>query len=189
MSTSSANDISARLKYRSLVSGLNRRQTSLLTQLRTGHAPLNHHLHKIGAWETPFCMHCKTKRETVYHYIMTCDAYRDQRLQLRRDRGVNILYLLPYTPNFNPNEECFSFMNSYVRQNGIRLRAEIDSGHKDKPFSFLYETISQVSESHVKGGVQPFWDMYMPTPTENAECWCVHPANRLVKGMGRLLYI
>ena len=64
---------------------------------------------------------------------------------------------------------------------GIRFRAEIDSGHKDKPFSFLYETISQVSESHVKGGVQPFWDMYMPTG-------CLHPANGLVKGMSRLLY-
>ncbi|KIJ40442.1 hypothetical protein M422DRAFT_103670, partial [Sphaerobolus stellatus SS14] len=56
-----------------------------LTQLRTGHAPLNHHLHRIGAWETPFCVHCRTKRETVFHYIMSCEAYQDQRTQLRKE--------------------------------------------------------------------------------------------------------
>jgi len=29
--------------------------------------------------------HCRTKRETVFHYIMSCEAYRDQRTQLRKE--------------------------------------------------------------------------------------------------------
>jgi len=28
--------------------------------------------------------------------------------------GVKLMYLLPYSPDFNPIEECFSFMKAYI---------------------------------------------------------------------------
>lgn len=51
----------------------------MLTQLRTGHAPLNYHLH----WGIPFCQNCRNKRETVFHFIMSCSAYQEHRTRLR----------------------------------------------------------------------------------------------------------
>ncbi|KAG2051332.1 hypothetical protein BDR06DRAFT_959124 [Suillus hirtellus] len=45
-------------KYIKLVALLPRRQTSILTQLRTRHAPLNQHLHQIGKSDTPLSAIC-----------------------------------------------------------------------------------------------------------------------------------
>ncbi|KAF8583178.1 hypothetical protein K439DRAFT_1349355 [Ramaria rubella] len=86
----------------------------MLTQLRTGHVPLNHHLHRIGAWETPFCAHCKTKREMVFHFIMDCDAYKDQRTQLR-DTIPQELYTIG---NLLSNKACVTELVKYVEGTG-----------------------------------------------------------------------
>ncbi|KIJ55738.1 hypothetical protein M422DRAFT_151551, partial [Sphaerobolus stellatus SS14] len=88
-----------------------------LTQLRTGHVPLNHHLHQIWAWETTFCMHCETKRETVFHYIMSCKAYRDQRIQLREKIPSELFTFA----NLLSHKECIPKLLDYVNQTG-RLR-------------------------------------------------------------------
>jgi hypothetical protein len=70
-------------KFQKLISDLPRRHASLLVQLRTGHAPLNKHLAKIKAVESPTCPACKQREETVHHYILTCEEYRAQRDALR----------------------------------------------------------------------------------------------------------
>ncbi|KAJ3897741.1 hypothetical protein F5879DRAFT_1073916 [Lentinula edodes] len=63
-----------------------RKQTSILFQLRTGHVPLNSHLHRIGKADSPNCPHCDTTGratiETVKHYITECPAYRKERFRL-----------------------------------------------------------------------------------------------------------
>ncbi|KAI0365283.1 hypothetical protein BV20DRAFT_909194, partial [Pilatotrama ljubarskyi] len=53
-----------------------------LTHLRTGHAPLNDHLHRIGRADSPLCPACMTARETVIHHLIQCPACRRQRALL-----------------------------------------------------------------------------------------------------------
>ncbi|KAJ3874759.1 hypothetical protein F5051DRAFT_314507, partial [Lentinula edodes] len=68
-----------------------RKQTSILFQLRTGHVPLNSHLHRIGKADSPNCPHCnaagRANIETVKHYITECPAYRKERFRLRQKLG------------------------------------------------------------------------------------------------------
>ncbi|KIJ39724.1 hypothetical protein M422DRAFT_174834, partial [Sphaerobolus stellatus SS14] len=100
--------------YRRTVRSLSRRQTSILTQLRTGHNPLNHHLHRIGARETPFCAHCGTKRETVFHFIMSCEAYREQRTLLRKEIPPTLYNIT----NLLSHKDCIPELLKYVDQTG-----------------------------------------------------------------------
>ncbi|KAJ3824804.1 hypothetical protein F5880DRAFT_1446551, partial [Lentinula raphanica] len=58
-----------------------------LTQLRTGHAPLQAHLSKIKKVDTPTCPCCKQHPETVFHYLIQCSAHRTARNRLRRKVG------------------------------------------------------------------------------------------------------
>ncbi|KNZ79416.1 hypothetical protein J132_10226 [Termitomyces sp. J132] len=44
--------------YLHLISTLDRNQSAILTQLWTGHAPLNAHLFRIKHLESPACPHC-----------------------------------------------------------------------------------------------------------------------------------
>lgn len=65
-------------------------------QLRTGHAPLNKHLHTIGKADTPICPACNEHRETVMHYLVDCPAYENLRIALtdalgRAARSVAVL--------------------------------------------------------------------------------------------------
>ncbi|KAF8875641.1 hypothetical protein BD779DRAFT_1388290, partial [Infundibulicybe gibba] len=52
-----------------------------LIQLRTGHIPLNKHLHRIKKAESPMCAHpqCANTKETATHFILHCPKYREQR--------------------------------------------------------------------------------------------------------------
>ena len=76
-------------KYLKITSSLNRRQTSLLTQLRTGHAPINKHLHRIGKNDTPNCPQatCRGITEDVHHLIFTCPRNIHERYHLKRSIG------------------------------------------------------------------------------------------------------
>ena len=62
-------------KYIEAVAGLNRRQTSVLTQLRTGHIPLNKHLFRINKSDTPHCPHCPNTDEDTSHLLFHCNRY------------------------------------------------------------------------------------------------------------------
>ena len=58
-----------------LVDSLPRTHGSLLTQLRTGHAPLNKHLYMIKCSDTPVCPACEDAHETAHHFLLTCPAH------------------------------------------------------------------------------------------------------------------
>ncbi|KAJ3897958.1 hypothetical protein F5879DRAFT_761292, partial [Lentinula edodes] len=55
-----------------------------LTQLRTGHIPLQRHLHRIGKADSPTCPCCKHGNKTVMHYLFECCAHRQARGRLQR---------------------------------------------------------------------------------------------------------
>lgn len=69
-------------KFRKLAAPLERRQSSILVQLRTGHVPLNEYLFRIKKAESPVCPACNQHNETVHHYILMCPAYAAQRRRL-----------------------------------------------------------------------------------------------------------
>ncbi|KAJ3978378.1 hypothetical protein F5890DRAFT_1384616, partial [Lentinula detonsa] len=70
---------------------LKRKQTSILFQLRSGHAPLNHHLHRLKKAGSPNCPRCdhvgRQLKETTKHFLLECPAYRRERFHLRRKIG------------------------------------------------------------------------------------------------------
>lgn len=84
--------------YMHIVDQLCRNQASLLTQLRTGHIPLNVILFRIKRTDSPDCPHCKNGiHETLLHLLFFCPAYDTARRiltnALRRDAS-SIPYLL-----------------------------------------------------------------------------------------------
>ena len=57
--------------YREITTDLSRHQSSILIQLRTGHAQLNQHLHNIGATTTQYAWHATRKKKqsnTSYYH-------------------------------------------------------------------------------------------------------------------------
>src|SRR5258708_29887146 len=71
-------------KYLNITSSLNCRQTSVLTQLCTGHAPINKHLHQIGKNALPYCPQatCMNITEDLHHILFTCPQYTQARYHL-----------------------------------------------------------------------------------------------------------
>jgi hypothetical protein len=75
------------LQFMKIVSLLTQRAASLLIQLRTGHIPLNKHLHRIGRSESQLCSMCPGQDKTIHHYIMACPAYAQERKKLEKQLG------------------------------------------------------------------------------------------------------
>ena len=86
--------------FRKLTDVLPRRQASLLVQLRTGHAPLNKHLHRINCADSPLCPACEEGEESVFHFLMRCPAYERQRraMQFQLQRGAHSIQNLLTSP-------------------------------------------------------------------------------------------
>jgi hypothetical protein len=61
----------------------------ILTQLCTGHAPINKHLHMINKSDTPNCPHssCRNSIEDIHHIFFTCPHYIQARYHLIRKIG------------------------------------------------------------------------------------------------------
>jgi ribonuclease HI len=73
--------------YLSHTANFTRAQHSLITQLRTGHAPLNKHLHRIKKAPSPVCPACHRADETTHHFLFDCRAHEHARYGLRRKLG------------------------------------------------------------------------------------------------------
>jgi ribonuclease HI len=74
-------------KFMELTEKLSRSEASLILQLRTGHAPLNKHLHRFKRADSPMCPACGREEETVHHFVITCPARNGQRRKLERALG------------------------------------------------------------------------------------------------------
>jgi len=85
-------------KFLKLIDPLDRRQSAILTQLHTSHAPLNHHLFRIQHSKSPSCPHCQGLTiETVTHYLLQCPHYQHECHILRcklKCKADSLLFLL-----------------------------------------------------------------------------------------------
>jgi len=68
-----------------------------------------------------------------------------------RCSGIKLIYLPPYSPDYNPIEECFSFIKAYIRHHGHEFRAIVEAGDKAAPFHFLYEALDKVTPTASRG--------------------------------------
>ena len=105
-------------RFQKLVAPLPRRNVSLLIQLRTGHAPLNHHLHTIGRADTQRCLGCGASKETVLHFVLQCPKYALQRRVFLGPLGRNggrLDYLLSTAEG---TDRLFKFVNATRRLHG-----------------------------------------------------------------------
>jgi len=66
-------------------------------------------------------------------------------------RGIKLIYLPPYSPDYNPIEECFSFIKAYIRRHGHTFRNIVETGDNVAPFHFLYEALDQVTAAASRG--------------------------------------
>ena len=79
--------------YRKRTYNLTRNQASTMTQIRSGHMPLNGYLHKIGKIDSDICQACNNeedmiqRRETINHFIFECTAYANYRNDLKNKLG------------------------------------------------------------------------------------------------------
>ncbi|KAJ3518307.1 hypothetical protein NMY22_g13741 [Coprinellus aureogranulatus] len=69
--------------YLKVAANSTRPLASALTQIRTGHMPLNAWLHKRKLAETDKCQQCNdNKKETIHHFLFECKAYRPMRYKM-----------------------------------------------------------------------------------------------------------
>ncbi|KAF8572765.1 hypothetical protein K439DRAFT_1377582, partial [Ramaria rubella] len=64
---------------------------------------------------------------------------------------VKLLYLPPYSPDFNPIEECFSYMKSILQRNGAPFCATLEAKNEEGIKCFISDTLSSVTPHHVRG--------------------------------------
>ena len=92
-------------KYMKATASLSRRQAAVLFQLRSGHAPLNSHLHRIARAPSRQCPSCHAAPESVMHYLLICSAHSNARAKylggLGR-RGRDLATLLGTPDAFRP---------------------------------------------------------------------------------------
>lgn len=75
-------------RFRKMQVEMTKGQAALYIQLRTGHAPLNKHLHKLKAKDSPVCTGCNMAHETVKHYLLDCPATSRIRAKMMYELGT-----------------------------------------------------------------------------------------------------
>ena len=111
--------------YLHIIDQLRRNQASILTQLRTGHIPLNAILHRIKKADSPDCTHCSPGyRENVFHYLLICPHYVNVRRRLQANlncEASSIPFLLssrtgiPHLLRYISDTKCFKTTFGKVR--------------------------------------------------------------------------
>jgi len=99
--------------FMKLVGRLKKKHTAIYVQLRTGHIPLNKHLHQIKKSTSQSCLQCEGHHvETVHHLLFDCPRYARERHILRQKIGHNALstsHLLSAKP---AQQALFRFIDS-----------------------------------------------------------------------------
>jgi len=75
-------------KFPREIARLDRKHSSILTQLRTAHVPLQAYLHRFKLEPSPTCPHCLIEPESVTHYLKICNAFNEPRNALQREIGL-----------------------------------------------------------------------------------------------------
>jgi transposase len=69
-------------------------------------------------------------------------------------RGIKLLYLPPYSPDYNPIEEFFLAYKAFLRRNAVDFQLAVESGEADAPFNFLYHAVEEVGKVNPRGWFQ-----------------------------------
>lgn len=114
--TSNIDDQLPSKSFLKLTGKLSKKQTSLYLQLRTSHAPLNQHLHRINRSDTPLCLQCGgTTPENVHHFLFQCPRYNRERhilMRTLRRKATSLPYLLA---NEEAQVEVIRYVNTTKR--------------------------------------------------------------------------
>ncbi|KIJ56284.1 hypothetical protein M422DRAFT_151039, partial [Sphaerobolus stellatus SS14] len=64
--------------------------------------------------------------------------------------GIKLIYLPPYLPDFNPIEECFSYMKSVLWQHGETFHMVLSTKYPIAISGFLSDTLATVTSMHTQ---------------------------------------
>ena len=66
--------------------------------------------------------------------------------------GMRLLYLSPYSPDFNPIEEAFSCIKAWIRSHRNEVLIEMEQGPLSQPYEILWEAVfTSVTVAKVRG--------------------------------------
>jgi len=65
-------------------------------------------------------------------------------IQMIEERGMRVMFLPPYSPDFNPIELAFSFIKTHIRRFGPELQAAMDEKDDAQVSSLLIEAVFSV---------------------------------------------
>ena len=66
--------------------------------------------------------------------------------------GMRLLYLPPYSPDFNPIEEAFLCIKSWIRSHRDEVLIEMDRGLESHPYEILWRAVfTSVTVDKVQG--------------------------------------
>ena len=73
-------------------------------------------------------------------------------LMLTLTRGMRLLYLPPYSPDFNPIEESFLCIKAWIHSHRDEVLIEMDGGLESRLHEILWEAVfMSVTEDKVQG--------------------------------------
>jgi hypothetical protein len=55
--------------------------------------------------------------------------------------GMRLLYLSPYSPDFNPIEEAFSCIKAWICSHQDEVLVEMEQGPESRPYEILWEAV------------------------------------------------
>jgi len=68
------------------------------------------------------------------------------------DSGIRLVYLPPYSPDFNPIEEAFSAIKAWIQANQSYVRAELSGGNNADPYGMIWQAVfAAVNTDNVQG--------------------------------------
>src|SRR6266481_8815110 len=73
--------------FHKLMLDLDRTQTSILMQFRTGHVLLQKHLFHINKASLPNCLTCHQEEESVHHFLFECMTWHHKRWYMGKELG------------------------------------------------------------------------------------------------------
>ena len=103
-----------------VINQLHRAHQTAIFRIRTQHAPLNAHLHRIMKDHPEKCVYCPDSDETVQHFLFHCPPYDNIRTRLLPAQPTiqNTLYESHYTTATNSHLQLYN-MSAMNRRDEI----------------------------------------------------------------------
>jgi ribonuclease HI len=92
----------------------NRKISTTLAQLRTGHCALNGYLHRFGKAASPYC-ECGYGKETVQHFLLECQRFKNEWKKLRTEVGTGRMKIAWLLGNKNMASHTMEYIGSTGR--------------------------------------------------------------------------